>query len=284
MGALCLLAVFFGAQTALAYPNPDATYPDGVERTDCVDCHGADPVATDNVRKGPHGNFQVAGASGHRVPQTNLVPGGHADGTTATVTFSGAGGTLMCTDCHSLRHDAAPGTGYVRVFDEKHDDVSGPEDGIHAPCTTCHVTDLLSAHADKCAACRATPYDTLEPAWEGGCQQGGCHPTYHEGPFDAHWEADDENRCDPCHSLYGWDPTPNDCLNCHASPASATPPMTTSDALATYEGAARALSLSPYSPLVSPDSALRNSLGFASVLTKWLSVASAVAVVTSMSP
>ena len=498
IGALCLLTVFFGAQTALAYPNPDVTYPDGVARTDCIDCHGADPVATDNVRKGPHGNFQVAGAScrtchdvhaaageallpaqtiegvcnschdgtagsgvygavkartgadptsGHRVGQTNLVPGGHADGTTATVTFSGAGGTLTCTDCHSphdagtvapftgdrlraapasdtapatktnrllraeptgadtavtdygagwcagchkgridqhaedsglmadhpvmaddtytydnvpvvtgvgaittelgslgqsnrgyvmpgpslgeptlktplqegaaplcqqchedtrevgpsarktnptltdadqefrvttygadadpadnprfqafphesatpnmlvrapepaepnslclnchsLKHDAAPGTGYVRVFDEKHDDVSGPEDGINAPCTTCHVTDLVPIHADQCAACHATPYDTLAPGWEGGCQQGDCHPTYHDGPFDAHWEAYDTEPCNVCHSDYGWYPTPGDCRNCHASPASATPPVTTSDALATYEGAA----------------------------------------------
>ncbi len=142
----------------------------------------------------------------------------------------------LCLNCHSLVHDAAPGSGYVRVFDEKHDDVSSPDDGIDAPCTTCHVTDLLPTHGDRCVACHATPYDTLEPGWGSGCQQGECHVTYHDGPFDAHWEAYDAG-CDSCHPS-GWWPRPMDCLNCHASPASASLPVTSSNALTAYDGAA----------------------------------------------
>ncbi len=142
----------------------------------------------------------------------------------------------LCLSCHSLRHDAAPGSGYVQVFDAKHDDVSGPDDGIDAPCTTCHVTDLLPTHADRCEACHATQYDTLESGWANGCQQGGCHVTYHEGPFNAHWDAYDQG-CDSCHSATWW-PRPADCLNCHASPTSTALPVTSSDALTTYSGAA----------------------------------------------
>lgn len=142
----------------------------------------------------------------------------------------------LCLNCHSLIHDASPGSGYVRVFDEKHDDVSSPDDGIIAPCTTCHVTDLLPIHADQCAACHSTPYDTLEPAWGSGCQQGQCHVTYHDGPFNAHWEQY-EKGCGACHPSTWW-PGPEDCLRCHASPASTTLPVTSSDALTTYDGAA----------------------------------------------
>lgn len=509
VAVLCLLAVFFGTQSAFAYPDPAATYPDGLPRTDCVDCHGndeaalldpgADPALLASVRKGPHSNFQVATAgcqtchsvhsatgttllpadsveavceschdgtsgtgvygvvkactgleptAGHRVGQTNVVPGGDAAGGPSAVAFSGESGMLTCTDCHSphdagtvapfsgdrlrstptsdaayatktnrllkalptgadtpvaeygagwcagchkgrvgqhaedsglmqdhpvmaddtytydnvpvvtgvgaitttlgslgqsnrgyvmpgpslgeptlksplqegqaplcqqchedtrdvgpaergtnptltgpeqefrvtaygedadpldnprfqafphesatpnllvrapepeepnslclnchsLVHTATPGSGYVRVFDGMHDDAPGTGDGLEdVPCTTCHVTDLLPTHADKCAACHATPYDTLEPGWESGCQQSGCHPTYHDGPFDTHWKAADTDDCNACHAVNGWWPTTAECLGCHASPASAALPVTASNALPDYEGAA----------------------------------------------
>lgn len=91
-------------------------------------------------------------------------------------------------------------------------------------------------HGNQCSTCHPTPYDTLSGSWSGGCQQGGCHTTYHDGPYFGHWDAEDANQCNQCHPV-SWDPRPQDCLNCHATPASASPPVTTSDAAASYDGA-----------------------------------------------
>ncbi len=148
----------------------------------------------------------------------------------------------LCLSCHSLMHTATPGSGYVQVFDQKHDDVSGSEDGIDAACTACHVTDLLPAHADQCVACHPTPYDTLDPSWGNSCQQGGCHTTYHDGPFNAHWDAYDTQPCSVCHPNNWssvWWPTITECLGCHASADGTAVPVTSSNAQASYAGAGR---------------------------------------------
>ncbi|MDA3936714.1 MAG: cytochrome c3 family protein [Actinomycetota bacterium] len=143
----------------------------------------------------------------------------------------------LCLNCHSLVHDATPGSDYVEVFDGKHDDASFPSDGITAPCATCHVTHLLPVHDDLCSACHSSPYDTLG-TWNGGCQEGGCHTSYHLGPFNAHFDAYDDGDCTTCHPT-GWWPTVTQCVACHASPSSVSPPVTSSNAQATYVGAAR---------------------------------------------
>lgn len=44
--------------------------------------------------------------SAHRIETTNLIPGGAADGSSRTATFSADGGFLTCSDCHSP-HDAS---------------------------------------------------------------------------------------------------------------------------------------------------------------------------------
>jgi len=47
----------------------------------------------------------VTPGQAHRVEQTNIIPGGAADGTDRTATFSASGGNLTCSDCHSP-HDS----------------------------------------------------------------------------------------------------------------------------------------------------------------------------------
>lgn len=144
----------------------------------------------------------------------------------------------LCLSCHSLVHNATLGSGFVEVFDAKHDSAASSSDGIIAPCTTCHVTALLPAHDNRCTACHPAPYDTLGGSWGNTCQQGGCHVTYHNGPFDAHFEAFDTQPCTVCHPSATWWPTTVQCLGCHASPASAALPVTFSNTQATYNGAA----------------------------------------------
>lgn len=145
---------------------------------------------------------------------------------------------LLCLSCHGLRHDAAPLTAYVEVFQEAHDSASSSTgDGIVAPCATCHVLDLLAAHADQCEVCHPVPFDGVSTSWTHACQQGGCHASYHDGGFDAHWDAYDTQPCSVCHPA-GWWPTTTQCLTCHATVASTSPPITSSNALASYVGAA----------------------------------------------
>jgi len=145
----------------------------------------------------------------------------------------------LCLNCHSLVHDATPGSGYVEVFNAKHDSASYNSDGITAACTTCHVAKLLPVHDNQCVTCHSSPYDTLGGAWANGCQQGGCHATYHGGPYNAHWDAYDNDSCETCHPWSTWWPTTTQCMACHASPSSVAAPVTTSNALASYTGAGR---------------------------------------------
>ncbi len=146
----------------------------------------------------------------------------------------------LCLNCHSLVHTATLGSGYVAVFGEAHDSASTSSgDGIDASCGSCHTATLLPVHGDRCATCHPEPYDTLTPSWANSCQQGGCHATYHDGAFDAHWNAYDNDPCSVCHPNYAWWPTITQCLACHASPGSTIAPMTTSNAQASYSGAGR---------------------------------------------
>ena len=163
-----------------------------------------------------------------------------------------------CTDCHAnfeqihgtVNHTATPGSGIVVIHaDTDHDDAGwyGPKPyfGVQVDCVTCHNTYLPVVHGNDCATCHPTPYNSLEKNWNGGCQQGGCHVAYHENSTVAHlpWEDayDPDNDCDLCHNPGINDVVQANCLHCHASSGSgnATPPVTTSTAQSSYNGAAK---------------------------------------------
>lgn len=164
VAAIAACAVLLTAAAAFAYPSESATYPDGVARSQCVDCHGlteqavlessSETTPTADTRKGPHGAFTtgtnkcqachsvhaapVAGvkllpgatikatceschdgtggtgvygvikartglepAATHSIETTNAIPGGSVGATSSAGVFSGPGGTLTCSDCHS---------------------------------------------------------------------------------------------------------------------------------------------------------------------------------------
>jgi hypothetical protein len=165
--------------------------------------------------------------------------------------------TDSCTPCHgnienihaNFNHGAAPGSGPVALFpDNGHDDAgwvgSRPFFAINVDCTLCHNTDLPLIHGNDCGTCHPTPFDTLG-IWGKGCQQGGCHPKFHESAFKAHdpYESpyDPANDCSRCHQSWTTETvTPSACLNCHSGYAAGdvTPPMTTSNVLASYTGPA----------------------------------------------
>ena len=167
-----------------------------------------------------------------------------------------------CLICHSHRdgfafslgqgidHTATPGSGYVVLFaDDDHDDAgwigSRPYFDVLVDCDLCHTTDLLAAHGQQCQTCHPTPVDSLG-TWGGGCQEGACHQTIHEDSIPAHWPFgnpfDPENDCNRCHERSTWVVEQTNCLYCHDATygsGDVIPPVTTSDAQATYIGPAR---------------------------------------------
>ncbi|OHB29428.1 MAG: hypothetical protein A2X84_00425 [Desulfuromonadaceae bacterium GWC2_58_13] len=160
-----------------------------------------------------------------------------------------------CIPCHGnledihgdFNHSAAPGSGPVLIFDDTdHDDAgwvgSKPYFDITVDCDICHHTDLPAVHGNDCATCHPTPYDTLG-IWGKGCQQGGCHPFYHQDSTVAHLDFEDPYHggdCNICHNQY-WSVPQTQCLNCHSAYKSGdvTPPVSTSTTQAEYVGPAK---------------------------------------------
>ncbi|RJX18892.1 MAG: hypothetical protein C4563_08835 [Desulfobulbus sp.] len=153
-----------------------------------------------------------------------------------------------CTVCHRHEngfavdmpsHSAAPGSDWVIVFEEgTHDSVMVGDGAVYAECRMCHNTELSAAHDYQCLVCHPSPAETVVGSWAGGCQQGGCHSTFHADVSAAHNAVDDD--CSKCHGPDWW-PTSAECANCHAlyNPADTTPPVTTSNAKTSYLGPAR---------------------------------------------
>jgi hypothetical protein len=162
-----------------------------------------------------------------------------------------------CIYCHgtfaeihaNADHAASLGNGPVVLFsDTDHDDAGwiGPRPyfSVTVECATCHASDLLAIHGQNCATCHPTPYGTLG-TWDRGCQQGGCHATYHEDETVAHLPYEDRYNyanCSLCHDENNqWVVTQDNCLNCHATYGNAdgSPPVTTANALSSYTGPAK---------------------------------------------
>lgn len=163
-----------------------------------------------------------------------------------------------CVVCHGsledvhgdFDHSAVLGNGPVTLFaDTGHDEDgrsgSKPYFAVSVDCKICHSSDLPAIHGNDCATCHPTPYDSIRDAWNGGCQQGGCHPSYHDDAAKAHGPfedvADAGNDCFRCHAVDGFAVSQAKCSNCHVvfAPGDVTPPVTTSNARAEYSGPAR---------------------------------------------
>ena len=163
-----------------------------------------------------------------------------------------------CVICHGsladvhgdFSHAAVLGSGPVVLFPDSGHDEAGrsgdrPYFGVSVDCNICHSSDLPPIHGNDCATCHPSPYDSIRDVWTGGCQQGGCHPSYHQDAATAHSPfeitSDPANDCYRCHDSGSFEVLQFKCINCHAEymPGDVTPPVTTSNALAEYSGAAR---------------------------------------------
>ena len=234
-------------ETAITEDNPDAV---------CLRCHA--------VRHPTYGSSPPD----HEVPAeheecTACHAGDAAEIHNATPSecdacHSAAVLTFDCGTCHPAelephgyeaeQHTATLGSGYVLIFEARaHEGDLQPDDAeVLVECSMCHTTDLNAAHGGRCVTCHPTPRDTYTE-WNGSCQQGGCHPTFHDDTVAAHMSTDDPTAppyygdCTNCHGPSGSDPmSAQSCLNCHMalSPSDTTPPVTTSNAIAEYLGPA----------------------------------------------
>jgi hypothetical protein len=224
----------------------------------CLRCHA--------VKHADYGS-----GSSHDVPaEYEECTACHTEGNAAdihTATDSGCNAchaaavlTFDCGTCHPAQlephgyeladHAATPGSGQVMIFpDRGHDDAgwaygqSPPHFVVTVDCAVCHATDLGAVHGGQCSTCHPAPVESLG-TWDGSCQQGGCHLTYHADSSTAHepWEDPYSSGvdCDLCH-LPGVGPVVQEnCANCHTtySATDTSPPSTSTDAIDTYVGPA----------------------------------------------
>jgi len=223
----------------------DIIHPDDVDHNlaiqislDCDACHAGSPPVIDPADSRVHN----ACITCH---DTNGDLIGLASGNTAP---------NECTTCHgndlgtlhpgsTATHEATPGSGNVLVFAEgQHDDAMIGNGTVYIACNNCHSTNLGNVHDNNCAGCHSgnpSPYDSLGGFWAGGCQQGGCHTTYHADASVSHGTVEDQ--CTTCHggSFSDFPPLPSSCASCHTgySSSDTIPPETTSDAQSSYTGA-----------------------------------------------
>ena len=252
-----------------------APYQSHNDGTRCISCHphssGFKAVAMDHTAAGvvlP----DAACMECHQSSDPDLVAGVHGNQCGLCHTDPGGGGPLIepletslphggtCTDCHgslipyhgAVNHNAEPGSGSVVLFpDNGHDDAgwtgSKPYFAVTVDCTICHNINLPQIHGNACSTCHPTPVDTVvaDGGWNLGCQQGGCHVSFHADSKTAHAAFEDPGapyaQCILCHDGTSWDVPQANCLNCHAAYATdyLSTPVTTSNALASYIGTAK---------------------------------------------
>ncbi|HET6350964.1 MAG TPA: cytochrome c3 family protein [Coriobacteriia bacterium] len=124
----------------------------------------------------------------------------HAEGVT---------GANDCTTCHDMGSPHGPiAASHTAELSAQPISFGGRDYGTHE-CTECHASDsLLTLHANQCTTCHPAPKDSLEPAWQKGCAQGGCHTAgtsapMHDGIVIVH--AVTRNACSTvgCHYTDG---------------------------------------------------------------------------------
>jgi len=124
----------------------------------CNSCHDG------TGGQGVYGVIEARGVtvqSAHRVEATNLIPGGAADGSSRTATFSASDGFLTCSDCHSP-HDA----GTVDPFTGDRVRESPP---TAFPGTSSLQSNRLLRQRPTSSVATVTAYGS---DWCGGCHAG----------------------------------------------------------------------------------------------------------------
>jgi len=118
----------------------------------CFSCH--DGTGGNGVYGVIEARTGTAPAGGHTYEQTNLIPGGDgATGGSESRTFSGPGGTLICTDCHSPHgsETVAAFKGDRRRIRTDHPSITSTRLLKQEP--TGATTSVAEYGSDWCAAC-----------------------------------------------------------------------------------------------------------------------------------
>ncbi len=169
IAALTTLAILSAASVAIAYPNELATYPEGVPRSECVDCHGAseqgilnpgdDPDLLAARRKGPHGGYTTGTNKCqtchfvHRAPAggSKLLPGATIKATCESC-HDGTGGRSVYGTIEA--RTGQPPAAAHRVEDPGHTTIPGGDPsggdnenpGLTGPGGTLTCSDCHSPH------------------------------------------------------------------------------------------------------------------------------------------
>ncbi|MDO8949595.1 MAG: cytochrome c3 family protein [Actinomycetota bacterium] len=113
----------------------------------------------------------IAPSGGHSMEATNVVPGGSAStGGSATMTFGGSGGKLICTDCHNPH-----GANVVNPF-------VGDRRRLRANLPSVQTNRLLR----RLTGTATVPVDEYGSDWCIGCHAGrASRGTVHNHPADS---------------------------------------------------------------------------------------------------
>jgi len=223
--------------------NLDVSTEEG-QRKFCYTCHTVDGLGWDS---GDQAN--AADGSWTAVdPGATAVGLGRATALAVPTSVGAHSGTTGGCSCHgethsptggydSATHQATLTNGWIPLF-SNHDGMGSF--GVGMNCADCHNAEIGQVHGNTCSTCHPTPRDAFAD-WSGSCSQVGCHTTYHDSGFD-HGEIEDGN-CSACHDEGSFDLYPDPCVSCHAltTTTDTTPPVTTTDTLPSYIGAARIL-------------------------------------------
>ncbi|QWV95820.1 cytochrome c3 family protein [Geomonas nitrogeniifigens] len=240
----------------------------------CLDCHAAhveyDPNDPNNtkgtninlIRRNLPGTskqifYRYAGDNREykNADGTGICQGCHA--LPNTIADHASNDPKVCNNCHTHNdakgsftaampdHKATLGSGDIVMFtsDSTHDVTPL---SISENCTLCHYESLLQQHGSKCSLCHGgtnPPRNSFNGAWDKTCSAGTCHPAIHVKMTADHngmyWNS--SASCDLCHDTSGGYPGPGDnCARCHnpdmtvAAVGDTLPPVTTSNAVATY--------------------------------------------------
>ncbi len=160
-----------------------------------------------------------------------------------TLKSCGAGGACHTSDPHDpTAHDATLGSGDIDMQMSDHID-GGGNPVVTESCSLCHYSSLLDQHANQCALCHsgASPAAAISGGWNGTCQQGACHPTFHTRTSNDHFGIwrNSSSSCEQCHDtstgIYYGPTLP--CTECHDASQTlppgpdTVPPVTTINAV-----------------------------------------------------
>jgi hypothetical protein len=196
--------------------------------------------------------------TGCHASDINTVHGTYADLTKCATCHSQPDNWAKTGDCAWCHSATTPHPDQAGIHDAtgigSGDIVMGLDDGDHnglvinESCGRCHYADLVVQHASQCQYCHTGAGTPTAPGgtWDKSCQQGSCHPTIHaatlttDDHFGAYWNS--SSSCDVCHDDGSpWPGSGDNCDVCHSPVQTipdSQPPVTSSDAVGSYSGAA----------------------------------------------